>query len=124
MDIIEHTLAKTPDTNERGNFVHRSHLDGDRYQFDMDFCTEAGGWKQFDTDQDAWYFGVWVHLEKRLTCTYAEGDVIVVSCPTKESLKAELENAEEFYGAAPPFAKAFDADGTETHYFDKRPTVE
>lgn len=124
MDFIESTLKEKPDTNERGNLVHRSHLDGDRYEFDGELCTEENGWSVFDTDQDAWYFGVWVHLEKRIVCTYAEGDVIVVSCPTKESLKAELDHAEEFYGKAPPFAIGFDMDGSETRYFSERPKVE
>ena len=31
-----------------------------------------------DTDQDAWYFGVWVHPITRRVVTYAEGDVTIV----------------------------------------------
>jgi ABC-type transport system substrate-binding protein len=59
------------------------------------------GWKQYDTSQDAWYFGVWVHPEKRVIITYAEGDITVVRCPTNESYHAELKSMAEFYGPPP-----------------------
>ena len=50
--------------NERGNpTLHTFIPEGDRYQFDFNLCSGARGWTQFDTDQDAWYFGIWVHLK-------------------------------------------------------------
>lgn len=116
-------------TNERGNEV-MSYQPGEypgrpqsRYFFDTGPCASDKGWRQYDTDQDAHYFGVWVHLESRQTITYAEGDVIVVSCPTRESFRAELEDAERVYGAPPPAFVSYDADGTRTEYYDERPTV-
>lgn len=112
-------------TNERGNKVtDRFIVDGDRYAFDFDICTSEKGWKQYDTDQDAWYFGVWVHLEKRQVITYAEGDHIVVDCPTVESFKAELDHMESVYGPPPPAFKVIDAEtGTLTEFYDERPKV-
>ncbi len=114
-------------TNERGNEVHSGHTcdhyDGDdsRYRFDTGLCR---GWKQYDTDQDAWYFGVWVHLGKRETLTYAEGDVILVVCPDDTHLAAELAHMGEFYGAPPPAFRCIDVEtGAVTHIYDERPVV-
>lgn len=47
--------------------------DGTRYQ--MDFGGSANGWYQFDTHQDAWYYGTWVHPEDLLILSYCEGDI-------------------------------------------------
>lgn len=93
---MEHSI------NEHGNWVHRWHDDADRYRYDFKLCTTERGWRQYDTVQDAWYFGVWVHPEERLIVTYAEGDVSKVSCPTPESYHAELHAMAEFYGPPPP----------------------
>ena len=62
----------------------------DRYIFDSEYCASEKGWKQYDTTQDASYFGIWVHLEDRLILTYCEGDLTLVDCPDNEHLKAEL----------------------------------
>ena len=61
-------------TNDRGNTVHSRtvYTIQDRYFFDGKMCTRALGFEQFDTEQDASYFGVWVNREERATVTYAE----------------------------------------------------
>ena len=120
--LIDLAQQVTPDKNSRGNLVHRLHAGGDRYHFDVKECSPSDGWKQYDTKQDAWYFGVWVHVEKRMTVTYAEGDLTVVVCPTRETFCAELKDAAECYGDPPPAFTTIDADGGVTHYFDERPT--
>lgn len=109
--------------NTRGNTVKTWSADADRYQYDVR-CTEAKGWCQYDTENDAWYFGVWVHVAKRLVVTYAEGDVSCVHCTSPESLQAELASMAEFYGDPPPAAIAIDWDGSVTHFYDARPTGE
>jgi hypothetical protein len=52
--------------NSRGNKVLRD-ADADREMsgvgdsrdtYDFRLCTTESGWRQFDTEQDAWYFGV------------------------------------------------------------------
>lgn len=115
-----------PRTNERGNLVYRGSRHGERYLYDFKICTAAKGWRQYDTSQDDWYFGVWVHMEEMLTFTYCEGDLSLVVCPTKESFKAELDDAAEFYGAPPPafVAFSFDEPGkvTRTEVYDTRPS--
>lgn len=92
----------TEEINARGNTVYRFFRQGaERYHWDFGPCREKYGWKQYDTSQDAPYFGVWVHLGRRLTLTYAEGDVTLVKCPTVETLRAELKDMERCYGPAP-----------------------
>ena len=95
----------------------------ERYEYDFKLCQESDGWKQYDTDQDASYFGIWVHLEGRLVITFAEGDLSVVCCEDDAHLKAQLDSMAEFYGEPPPAFRVIDADGQQTHYFDERPTV-
>lgn len=84
--------------NAHGNAVYDVFLPDERYMIDFapDFTSE--GWQQFDTSQDAHYFGVWVNRSKRLTLTYAEGDWTLVECPTVESYKAEILGMCECYG--------------------------
>jgi len=91
-----------------------------RYFFDGGECAT---WTQYDTSQDAWYFGVWVDVETRTILTYAEGDVSRVVCPTVETLRAELASMADFYGDPPPMAIGYDLDGTRTEYYDERPTA-
>ena len=54
----------------------------DRYLYDFKVCTVAKGWAQFDTAQDASYFGNWVNPERREWFTYAEGDTCLTRCDT------------------------------------------
>ena len=108
--------------NNRGNQIMDLWRHTERYEFDWEHCTSKKGWKQYDTSQDAWYFGVWVHPERRLILTYAEGDITIVRCPTEESYHAELKNMAEFYGVPPPAWVGIDVPGGQvTEYYDKRP---
>lgn len=110
------------EVNKRGNTIERGFHPGDRYRYDFQECTREKGWKQYDTNQDAWYFGVWVHPEKRLIRTYAEGDVSLVTCPTEESYHAELASMAEFYGPPPPAFTVIDPVAkTTTYIYDERP---
>ena len=117
-------VFKGESINDRDNIIHRFWRSDERYKFDFDLCTKARGWLQYDTDQDAWYFGVWVNIDQMQTLTYAEGDITLVTCLTLEYFKAELDDAEQFYGAPPPMAIAIDGDGKVTKFYDTRPSVE
>lgn len=125
--------------NDRGNIIYRDQdadrqmscrwgrvgRPEDRYVFDFEILVPKG-WKQFDTRQDASYFGVWVNLEKRMTFTFAEGDRTLVVCADDAHLKAELDDMVRFYGDAPPAWIAFgESDGkwTRTEIYDPRPEV-
>ena len=113
--------------NDLGNTVKtwdcceaRALCGDERYYWDMGPCGADEGWVQYDTSQDAWYFGVWVNPEKRLTLTYAEGDLSVVECPTDESFTAELASMAKCYGSPPPSFVTIDNDGTVTKHYEER----
>ena len=113
------TAQKLGTLNERGNCVRRGFAPSERYVIDFADDFTSDGWKQFDTDQDAHYFGVWVNPTRRLTLTYAEGDWTLVECPTAYHYNSEIRDAIRFYGEG-FIAKAFDADGSMTTYCQNR----
>jgi hypothetical protein len=45
---------------------------GKRYM--VDFAPDREDWNQFDTDQDAEYFGIWVNRRQLQVLTFCEGD--------------------------------------------------
>lgn len=111
------------ETDEHGNAVTRRFVDGDRYAYDFRHCSAADGWQQYDTDQDAWYFGVWVHVKRREIVTYAEGDETRVTCPNDDALRAELARMAAFYGPPPPAFIVIDTEtNTTTEIYEPRPT--
>jgi hypothetical protein len=99
----------------------------DRYKWDAE-CSADKGWEQYDTSQDASYFGVWVHLEERKVLTFAEGDITLVTAPDVETMRAEMKALAEFYGDPPPFAISYDEDEhgkwTRTEHYAERPALE
>jgi hypothetical protein len=110
--------------NERGNDIYDSFIFGtDRYIFDFDLCSHRNGWRQYDTDQDAPYFGVWVNPDRYLVVTYAEGDLSIVDCHNKEGLRAELASMAEFYGPPPAAFTVIDSENNVTKYIDSRPEL-
>ena len=97
-------------TNERGNRIYRTNTDTDRYIVDSADNFTAEGWQQFDTNQDANYFGVWVNPKTRQTLCYAEGDWMLVECKDLESYKATIRDTIAFYGEGCE-ARTIDAAG-------------
>ena len=111
-----------PYRNRHGNDVQcafvMTGMDGfgsTRYAFD--FHTPEG-WNQYDTDQDASYFGVWYNAQLRQTVTFAEGDWTWVQCQTPEGWDREVGAMSDFYGSPPPAAIGYDLDGSRTEYYD------
>lgn len=94
----------------------------DRYHYDTTLLKL--GYRQYDTDQDAWYFGIWVHLEWRVIVTWVEGEEVVKVAGDQESFIAQLRSMGEFYGPTPAHIRAYHDDGTVTHYIDTRPGTE
>ena len=82
-----------------------------RYGYDA--FLQKHGFEQYDTDQDAWYFGVWVNLATRQVFTYAEGDRVLETFATTKAFAAELQRMAKLYGATPPFAVTIDTDSGE-----------
>ena len=90
--------------------------DSSRYTWDGVLCDEH--WVQYDTDQDAWYFGVWVNPDTRMTVTYAEGDLYVCTYDDDDAFSAGLDSMQEFYGDPPPAFTCIDLDGSVTRVID------
>lgn len=62
----------------------------DRYVYDFRMCTYALGWAQFDTRQDASYYGNWVNPTSREFFSYCEGDTTHSLCETDEEFTATV----------------------------------
>lgn len=108
------TFSSYGEANGRGNRVFRAFHPSDRYSVDFADDFTSDGWEQFDTDQDAHYFGVWVNRGKRLTLCYAEGDWTLVECPDDASYFAEVRDLIAFHGEGVE-AKAFGPDGVTVY---------
>lgn len=103
---------------EGGTVVRAFVGDRGRYDFDLKLCPASEGWRQYDTEQDAWYFGVWYHPDARIVVTYAEGDLSVEEYTTNEAWTAQLASMAQFYGPPPPAFIGIDANGARTDFFD------
>lgn len=88
---------KSNEQNARNNIIFRAFFPSERYLIDFSEGFLKTDWKQYDTNQDAPYFGVWVNKTSLETLTYCEGDWTLVKCLTKENFNAEIENMIECY---------------------------
>jgi hypothetical protein len=104
--------------DEHGNRVLEIFYDRDRYLFDFapGFLDE---WMQFDTDQDAHYFGTWINKERRFVLSYCEGDISLVLCKDDEHFDAEVGSMCQFYTSSPAFVTV-DEDGTVTKFYQEQ----
>ncbi|BCK64792.1 hypothetical protein KAM338_27360 [Aeromonas caviae] len=99
-----------------GCCIDRGSHQADRYYYDRTLL--AQGWQQYDTAQDAWYFGIWINTEKleTFTFTYAEGDTNHVIAPNVEAFRAELARLYQYHPQAPAFICINREVGIVTHY--------
>ncbi len=97
------------------------HEDSSRYRVESEICPSCDGWKQFDTDQDAWYYGVWVNPSLRAVVCFAEGDLYIQVSSSKEQFSLEIESLTEFHGEPPVTISALDSEGVLTRYRAERP---
>jgi hypothetical protein len=125
MALGQRILAKLrtcdPETRD-GSAIRRMFLPSERYVIDFDDELRRA-WKQYDTDQDAHYFGTWVNLETREVLTYAEGDWSLETMNDNDAMRACLERMASLYGSPPPAMVAYDANGTRTEVYDPRPSM-
>ena len=94
--------------------IDRGSHQADRYYYDRTLL--ARGWQQYNTEEDAWYFGIWIHTEKLETFTYAEGDTSHVIAPNVEAFRAELARLYQYHPQAPAFICINREVGIVTHY--------
>lgn len=92
---------------------------GDRYLIDFADQFTREGWMQFDTDQDASYFGVWVNPQRLSTLTFCEGDWALVESDNVELYNAEIAHMCQFYREG-FIAKAIASDGAMEIYQQDR----
>jgi len=114
-DKIDYETQSTKD----GCTVRRMFYSSDRYIVDYAEDFKSEGWLQFDTDQDASYFGFWVNPKKFMTLSYCEGDWTLVECHSRENYVEAIKRAIDFYGEG-FVAKSIDMDGTVTVYRQNR----
>lgn len=107
-----------PELNRTGCIIKRSsHPMRERYYYDCEL-NASKGWCQYDTDQDASYFGVWVNISTMEVLTYCEGDVSHVFAQNSELFKAELQSLVEFYNPS-AFATTFDNEVNKEVYYEQ-----
>lgn len=101
--------------------IDRGSHQADRYYYDRTLLVQ--GWQQYDTKEDAWYFGIWIHIEKRETFTYAEGDISHVIAPNLEAFRSELARLYQYHPQAPAFISIDPEACVVTHHFESKPVV-
>jgi len=101
--------------------IDRGSHQADRYYYDRTLL--AQGWQQYDTEEDGWYFGIWINTEKLETFTYAEGDTNHVIAPNVEAFRAELARLYQCHPQAPAFISIDPEAGTVTRHFETKPEV-
>ncbi len=95
-------------------------MEGNRYVMDRYLIfSRRPGWHQFDTENDAWYFGTWVNPKSWQVVTYAEGDLSLDQYLTADDMRKEMDDLAEFYGEQPPAWIVLDMDGTRTEIRDQ-----
>ena len=82
-----------PDFNYPDHHTHEN-----RYGFDWNDCSISRGYAQFDTREDAYYFGQWVNPTSRRLVTYAEGDVTVLVCDDDAEFVAQVRERAAYHG--------------------------
>ena len=104
--------------SDAGNRLYDFSHHAERYLVDCadDFTTL--GWQQFDTEQDASYFGVWVNPLTYQTLSYAEGDWSLVCCDSPAAYNAEVQSMIDFYDEG-FIAKTIGDDGVTVYRQDR-----
>jgi hypothetical protein len=126
-ELANRATGEITDTETETKY-HYFRFNCERYEYDFDRCPPREGWQQYDTSQDAHYFGVWVHVGRQIIVTYAEGDEYVQVYKTREAFKEALDALGKFYGAPPPafvvYGENDKGEWTRTEIIDVRPAVE
>ena len=117
--FITSMLKEETRVNLHGNTIHDLFMPAERYLIDCAEGFTSEGWIQYDTDQDAHYFGVWVNPSKLLTLNYAEGDWTFVVCKDKALYNTHLKSMDECYEKG-FIAKCYALDGSMTIYRQDR----
>ena len=107
--ILAALRSNTPSETD-GCLTYRMFLPSERYVIDFDPLFGVEGWQQFDTNQDAHYFGCWVNPRTRMVLTYAEGDWSLEVAPSDDLYLEAVGRLVSFYGEG-FIAKTIDQHG-------------
>ena len=81
------------------------------------------GWQRYDTEEDAWYFGIWINTEAG-DLYLRRGDTSHVIAPNVEAFRAELARwLYQYHPQAPAFIGIDPEAGVVTHHFEAKPEV-
>ncbi len=78
--------------------IIRTRHEGERYDFDFGTCSFKKGFAQFDTKQDASWFGTWVNPFTLKYVCFAEGDLEIKDCDTTEEFCEVVRHAATLNG--------------------------
>ena len=87
--------------NGRGNRVESYFFPVDRTYFENK-QKNSDGWEQYETDMDAWHFGVWINALRKQIVTFSRGDITRIYCSTEKGFRAEIDALDEKYRAKEP----------------------
>lgn len=105
-----------------GHSIYHYKWDDSRYRYDN--LLKKSDWRQqYDTEQDAHYFGIRVNVKLLMVIEYAEWDLYIYMAKDCDAMKAKLEKLAEQYGEQPPAMVAYDANWNKTELYDERPTI-
>lgn len=106
--------TRTSETTAPATITRGHHPHADRYTFDH--ALPPRGWQQWDTKDDASYFGIWVHPTKLKIFTFAEGDTTLQEFTTSDAYETELQRMSEHYGPPPPAFTTITEQQTTRHH--------
>lgn len=94
----------------------RMFFPANRYVIDFADSFFSEGWQQYDTDQDAEYFGCWINKLTLSVLSYTEGDWFFRQFDSRDEFNAEIEQWNQFYGEG-FICKSIDVDAGEMTTF-------
>lgn len=92
----------------------------DRYAYDFAYCSQDKGWIAWATNQDAHYFGIWVHPKTNRIFTYVEGDRRMEKFSSQCHFEDELARLAVVYGSPPPDFISYSLEGIRTEHYSDR----
>ena len=111
-------FSKGDSVNDNAVVEYYFIMDGGRYPFDQ--VSRRLGFYQYDTPQDAWYFGLWVNPETLRIVSYVEGDITVMEAHDRASYDALLNDWDALNRKMNP-SRPGGVDNTDGKYYEKLP---
>lgn len=115
---IEDAARAWPATEHEDRATRRHFASTGRYVVDFAPGFTSSSWVQFDTPDDAAYFGLWVDPVRWLTLCYTEGDWTFCEFSSAEAYNARIRALCEFHEPT-RYALAIDKDGATAYYQDR-----